>query len=102
MIGAFLLNNLSHVIDKSSVGLYRDNGLDVLKSHSGPEADGKRKEIIRTFDKHNLPITNETSISVVNFIDTTFDFINDIYKLYRKPNDNPVHINKNLNHRRTN
>ena len=41
LVGAFLLNNLSHTIDKSHVGLYRDNGLGVFKSHSGPETERK-------------------------------------------------------------
>ena len=43
----------------------------------------------------NFPISN---IPVVNFHDTTFNLINVIYKPYRKPNDNPVYINKNSNH----
>ena len=30
--GLFLLNKLSHVIDKSSVGLYREDGLGVFNS----------------------------------------------------------------------
>ena len=68
MVGAFLLNNLSHIIDKSNVGLYRDDGLGVFKSHSGPETE------------------------------TTFDLINDIYRPYQKPNDTPVYITKNSNH----
>ena len=41
MVGAFLLNNLSHFIYKTSVGLYRDNVLGVFKNHSGPEAEVK-------------------------------------------------------------
>ena len=41
LVGAFLVNNLSHVIDKTSVGLYRDDGLGLLKSHSGPETESK-------------------------------------------------------------
>ena len=41
MVGAFLLNNLSHLINKTSVGLYRDNVLGVFKNHSGPEAEVK-------------------------------------------------------------
>ena len=41
LVGAFLLNNLSHVIDKTSVGLYRDDGLGVFKSHSSPETERK-------------------------------------------------------------
>ena len=39
LVGAFRLNNLSHVTDKSNTGLYRDNGLDVFKSHSDPETE---------------------------------------------------------------
>ena len=37
-------------------------------------------------------------IRAVNFLDTTFDLINCIYKPYRKPNDIPVYINKNSIH----
>ena len=56
LVAAFLLNNFSHVIDKSNVGLYRDDGLGVFKSHSGPETKRKRKEIIKTFNTYNLSI----------------------------------------------
>ena len=96
MVDAFLLNNLSHVIDKTSIGLYADDVLDVFKSHSGPETERKRKEIIKTFNTYNLSITIEINICVVNFLDT-LDLIN-IYKPYWKPNGNPVYINKNSNH----
>ena len=48
LVGAFLLNNLSHAIDKTSVGLYRDDRLGVFKSHSDPESERKRKEFIKT------------------------------------------------------
>ena len=97
LVGAFLLNNLSHIIDKTSVGLYRDDGLGVSKSHSGPEIERKRKEIIKTFNTCNLSITIETNIRLVNFLDTTLDLMNKIYKPYRKPNNNPVYININSN-----
>ena len=72
LVGAFLLNNLSHAIDKTSVGLYRDDGLGVFKSHSGPESERKRKEIIKTFNTYKLSITIETSIRFATFLDTTF------------------------------
>ena len=39
LVGAFLLNNLSHVIGKSNVGLYGEDRLGVFKSHSGPETE---------------------------------------------------------------
>ena len=98
LVGGFLVNNLSHVIDKTSVGLYRDDGLGLLKSHSGPETERKWKEIIKTFNTYNLSTAIETNIHVVNFLDITFDLINYIYKPYWKPNDNSVYRNKNSNH----
>ena len=88
LVGAFLLNNLSHAFDKTCVGLYRDDGLGVFKSHSGPESARKRKEIIKIFNTYNLSITIETNICFVTFLDTTFHLINDIYKPYWKLNDN--------------
>ena len=41
LVGAFLLNTLSHVVDITNVDLYRDDGLGVFKSHSGPETERK-------------------------------------------------------------
>ena len=48
LIDAFPLNNLSHVIEKSSVGLYRDDDLGVFKNQFDPESKRKRKE--KTFN----------------------------------------------------
>ena len=98
LVGAFLLNILSHVIDKNSVGLYRDDGLGVFKCHCSLEVERKRKKITKTFNYYNLSITIETNIRVVNVLDIIFDLVNDIYKPYRKPNDNPAYINKTSNH----
>ena len=81
LVGAFLLNNLGHIIDKSNVGLYRDNGLSVIKSHFGPETERKRKEIIKAFKTHNLSIPTEINIRIVNFLYATFDLIKDIIYL---------------------
>ena len=43
LVGPLLLNNLSQIIDKSNIGLYRDDGLGVFKSHSGLETERKRE-----------------------------------------------------------
>ena len=44
-----------------------------------------------------MSITIETNIRAVNFLDTTFDLIKDVYRPYRKPNDSAVYTNKNSN-----
>ena len=44
LTGSYLLHQLSNIFDKESVGLYRDDGLGVLKSLSGPEMERYYKE----------------------------------------------------------
>ena len=50
LVGAFLLNKLSHIIDKHFVGLKRDDDLRVLRNYSDPASDRKRKEIVKVFE----------------------------------------------------
>ena len=48
-VGLYLLNQLSTVIDKNSVGLYRDDGLAAINNTNGPKLDRIRKDIIVLF-----------------------------------------------------
>ena len=45
-VGYFLLSQLANIINKDSVGLYRDDELQVLRNILGPETDRRRKSII--------------------------------------------------------
>ena len=45
-----------------------------------------------------LKITVVTGNQRTNFLDLTFDLAEGIYKPYRKPNDDPVYINRSSNH----
>ncbi len=40
----------------------------------------------------------EANLHVVNFLDVTFDLNNGKFKPYRKPNDDPLYINRHSNH----
>ena len=64
------------------MGLYRDEGLGVLRSYSGPTSGKKRKKIIKVFKDYDISVTTETNIRTVDFIDTTFDLIDYTYKPY--------------------
>ena len=46
LIGAFILDQLEPILGRKSAGLYRDDGLSILKGTSGPAADRLRKKII--------------------------------------------------------
>ena len=45
LVGLFLLNELSQIFDKDHVGLYRDDGLMLLKGTRGRLADQTRKKL---------------------------------------------------------
>ena len=45
LVGLFLLDRLASVLGKENVGLYRDDGLAVLRNKSGPTMKRTRKKI---------------------------------------------------------
>ena len=54
LVGLHLLNQLSTVIDKSSVELYRDNGLAAINNANGAKLDRIREDIITLFKEKGL------------------------------------------------
>ena len=85
-------------LDVASVGLYRDDGLAVVRSFSGSKADRMRKDLTKIFQTCGLKITVETNLKTVNFLDVNLNMDTGLYKPYRKPNDEPVYINRLSNH----
>jgi len=62
LAGLFLLNGLSNLIPNDDIGLYRHDGLAVLRNASGPNTERIKKKIIRFFKDHNLAIKTETGL----------------------------------------
>ena len=98
LVGLFILNHLSKKFGKESIGLYRDDGLALIKSKSARLADKTRKELHKIFELFDLKITAESNLRIVNFLDVTFNLNNGKYRPYRKPNDDPLYINRYSNH----
>ena len=71
LVGIYLLNRLSTVIDKSSVNLYRDDGLAAINNANGSKLDRIRKDIFALFKEEGLSILIETSLIETDFIDVT-------------------------------
>ena len=90
IVGLFILNMLKSEINQYNLGLYRDDGLAIIKNANGHTLDNLRKRIIRIFKNEGLKITIETNLSSTEFLDVTLDLRNNKYYPYRKPNDNPV------------
>ena len=98
LVGLFLSNNLAERFGKESVGLYRDDGLLILKGTGGRQADLTRKDLHRMFNEFDLKVTAQINNHQVNFLDVTFNLNEENYHPYRKPNNDPLYIDSRSNH----
>ena len=65
---------------------------------SKTEIERLKKRIVKMFKDCGLSITIECNLKSVDFLDITFDLVNNTYKPYRKPNNEPQYINNQSNH----
>ena len=98
LVGIYSQNKLCKLMNKKDFGLYRDVGLGILRNTYEPEADRKRKNIIKIFKECGLSITCEVNKEIVDILDVRFNLNDQTYEPYRKPNNEPVYINKQSNH----
>ena len=73
-------------------------GLGIFRNLLWPNNERKKKEIIRIFKSFPLFITVRANVTSANCLDVIFDLTKDNYKLFRKPTDEPVYINRHFNH----
>ena len=95
LIGIFMLSLLSKHINKNHIGLYRDDGLAILKNTSGPEAEKLKKKLQKLFKEKDLDIIIQCNLKITNYLDITLNLNYGSYRPYRKPNEetNYIHIN---------
>ena len=99
LVGLYVIHTIKEKFPEIDLGLYRDDGLGVLKRTPKTKLEKLKKDLFKTFkEDFNLSITLDTDLTVVNFLDVTFDLHNDKYHPYRKPNDQPLYIHKDSNH----
>ena len=99
LVGTFILNKIGPIMqEQNDVGLYRDDGLGIFRNLSRHNIERKKNEIIKIFKSFRLSITLTTNVTSGNHLDVNFDSTKYIYKPYRKPNDEPVYINRHSNH----
>ena len=54
---------------KIAIGLYRDDGLSVLKNKSGTQLERIKKNLLKTFKDFGLEIVAESNLRIVNYLD---------------------------------
>ena len=97
LVGNYILQQLSQLFEHHSVGLYKDDGLAVLKGLLGPETERVNKKVINVYKVCARKITIKTNLHIVNFLGITFDLRNHTYQPCRKPDNHSVYINKSSN-----
>ena len=56
------------------------------------QKNSRRKKIVKVFKDCGLSITIECNFLSMDFLDVTFDLVNDIYKPYCKTNKKALYI----------
>ena len=98
LVGTFVLKKLKNAFQNNIFGLYRDDGLAVIKGLTGPKIEKLKKNIVKTFKDCGLNITFKANLHAVYYLDVTFDLRKDTYLLNRKPDNPPVYMNNCSNH----
>ena len=97
LIGIYMISKLMLKFNKSLFGIYRDDGLMVVKG-GGPEVDRARKEVIRIFQQEDLKVTTECNSKCIDFLDIIMDLSNDSTRPFIKPNANTKYVSTSSSH----
>ena len=93
-----MLSLLSKHINKNHFGLYRDEGLAILKNTSGPVAEKLKKKFQKLFKEKDWDIIVRCKFKIANYLDITLNLNDGSYRPYRKPNEETNSFNVNSDH----
>ena len=91
LIAIYMVNRMMERFDKSLFGIYRDDGLMVVRG-GGPEVDRARKEAVRIFNRERLRVTTECNSRCVDFLDIILDLTNNSTRPFIKQNANTTYV----------
>ena len=80
IVGMYLLSLLSSKCNKEKIGLYRDDGLAVLRNVSGHQSDKLKKEFQDIFKENDLKIEIRCNLKIVDYLDATLNLNDGTYK----------------------
>ena len=98
LIGIYIQSLLTNILSSDNMGLYRDDGLFILRKINKQQTGKIRKKIISIFKNINFKIEIVTNLTEVDFFDVTFNLEKNTYRPYKKPNDKLIYIGVSSNH----
>ena len=91
LVGLFF-QTYEKILDKKNIDFDRDDGLVIIKDKSAGLVDKTRKKLYKVFEQFGLKITGKVNSQVANFLDGPLDLTTGKHSLYRKPNDDLLHV----------
>ena len=98
LVGLYILDTLSRIINPVQIGLYHNDGLIYISSSDGPCSSSKQKKIIRAFKSLGFRIEFFSNIKIANFLDVTLNLSDSTYQPFLKTDQYPSYINVNSDH----
>ena len=101
LIGIYLLHKITDreegIFEKGNVGLYRDDGLSIVRG-SDVERERTTKRLIKIFKDQKLKITTESGKTGTDYLNLYLDLKNNCYRQWKKPNNIPIYVNRQSSH----
>ena len=98
LIGKYIQSLSINILSKDNMGLYRDNGLFILRKINKQQIERVWKKIISIFKNIDFKIEIVTNLTEVDFLDVILNWENNTYRLHKKPNDKLIYIDVSSNH----
>ena len=98
LVGIYLLSLIAEKYPMQDTGLYRDDGLAVIRSRTGRLADKYRKDVTKIMKDNGLKIQVKVNLKIVDYLDITFNLGDGSYKPYKKPNNSQRYVHIESNH----
>ena len=73
LVGIYLISKLLEIIPKDQSGLYRDDGLLLLRKMNGHKTDKIRKQVIKLFKDAGFLLEIENKLKQIDFLDVTLN-----------------------------
>ena len=73
-------------------------GLTVFKNKSGRKVERIKKYLQKNFRENDLNIVIKCNLKIVDYLDVTFNLLNNTYKPFSKPNNEINYVHKESNH----
>ena len=74
LMGILMLSVLSKHINKNHIGLYRNDGLAILKNNNGPEVEKlKKMKFQKLFKEKDLDVIVQCNLKITIYLDITLN-----------------------------